>query len=283
MEYIIGIALLIVGFVIGIAIRGLIDKKRQIPEVYEGFENPAIENFLNQKEEEPLWDIVYVLRNDIDDSPEELRYSLRSLENFKYSKVWFAGGQSKFLQPDRVLPIDQRGLTKWDKVCYTLRQICENEEVSENFWLFNDDFFVMAPNKQYHAYTDGDLAFRILMLEDRLKKRSSYSSLLRECLMFLKRQGLPTVNYALHLPMLINKEKALEVLNLYPNISNFKNIYGNYVKAEAKLINDVKYSDNSRPIDKTLPYISTEEGSFLNGVVGDYIRESFPNKSRFEI
>ena len=283
MEYIIGIVLLIVGFAIGIAIRGLIDKKRQTPEVREKFENPAIENFLNQKEEEPLWDIVYVLRNDIDDSPEELRYSLRSLENFRYNKVWFAGGQPKFLRPDCALPIDQKGNTKWDKVCYTLRKICENEEISENFWLFNDDFFVMAPNKQYPAYTDGDLAFRVLMLEDRLKKRSSYSNLLRECLMFLKRQGLSTVNYALHLPMLINKEKALEVLNLYPNISNFKNIYGNYAGVEAKPINDVKYSDNSRPIDKTLPYVSTEEGSFLNGVIGDYIRESFSDKSRFEI
>lgn len=130
MEYIIGIALLIVGFVIGIAIRGLIDKKRQIPETCEKFENPAIENFLNQKEEEPLWDIVYVLRNDIDDSPEELRYSLRSLENFRYNKVWFAGGQPKFLRPDRALSIDQKGRNKWEKVCYTLRKICENEEIS---------------------------------------------------------------------------------------------------------------------------------------------------------
>lgn len=283
MEHIIGIVLLIVGLIIGIVIRGFIDKKEQTPKIHKEFENPAIENFLNQKEEEPLWDIVYVLRNDIDDSPEELRYSLRSLKNFKYDKVWFAGGQPKFLRPDRALPINQKGNTKWEKVCYTLRKICENEEISENFWLFNDDFFVMAPNKQYPAYTDGDLAFRILTLEDGQRGRTGYSNILRQCLFFLKQNNLPTTNYALHLPMLINKTKALEVLDAYPEIINFKNIYGNYTGVEPYYTSDVKYSDNSRPIDKTLPYLSSMERSFLNGVIGDYIRESFPNKSRFEI
>lgn len=36
------------------------------------------------------YDAVYILKNDID--PSELRYSLRSLENFPHGKVWFFKG-----------------------------------------------------------------------------------------------------------------------------------------------------------------------------------------------
>ena len=243
---------------------------------------PTIEE--EEEEKEERWDIVYVLKNDIDDGNySELRYSLRSLVNFPHRNVWFAGGQPERLKPDYSFPIDQKGTTKWEKVCYTLKKICENKEISENFWLFNDDFFVMAPNKQYHAYTDGDLAFRILTLEDRQRGRTKYSNILRQCLFFLKQNNLPTTNYALHLPMLINKIKALEVLDTYPEIINFKNIYGNYIGMEAYYTSDVKYSDNSRSIDKSSPYLSSMDRSFLNGAIGNYIRESFPEKSKYEI
>ena len=182
---------IIAGFELGYSLKLYLDYKK---EKIKLLSVPTIEE--NEEEEKDKWDIVYILKNDIDDDIEELRYSLRSLKNFTYNKVWFAGGQSQKLKPDKALSITQKGNTKWERVCYTLKQICENQEISENFWLFNDDFFVMAPNKQYNAYTDGDLAFRILNLEDTCRKRTGYSLLLRQCLFLLKENNLSTVIFS---------------------------------------------------------------------------------------
>ncbi len=245
-------------------------------------EDKIIFDFFEEKEKaDDKWDVVYVLKNNLD-SEEELRYSLRSLKNFKYNKVWFAGGQPKTLKPDCALPIEQKGSTITKKVRYTLEQVCRNENVSENFWLFNDDFYVMREGVQYPAYSDGDLAFLIVGYEDK-NGVNQYSRTLRECLWFLKKHWYPTVNYDLHTPMLINKEKALEVLEKYPDLNNFRSVYGNYVKLETRFTIDVKYSDNSRAIDRSTMYLSSGDRSFKNGLIGEYIRQQFPNKSRFEL
>lgn len=244
-------------------------------------EEQALVELEEKEEREKKWDVVYILKNDIDDRPRELIYSLRSLKNFSYDKVWFVGGQPKGLIPDRSFPLKQQGKDKWEKVIYSLRALCQNEDISENFWLFNDDFFIMHPHEQHPAYYDHDLAFRILTLED-LRGRITYSKMLRKCLFFLEKNNLPTKNYAVHIPMLINKTKALEVIDKFPLVKNFRNIYGNYFELEAIKCPDVKYSDNSREIDTNSNFLSTHERSFGSGKIGKYIRAQFPEPSRFE-
>lgn len=280
LEYIIGISILLFGFIFGFIFEFWMVKRKGKIEVPEKTEEKSIVRPSEKVKKEELYDIVYILKNDMDDV-EELRYSLRSLVNFKYKNVWFAGGKPKKISSDKYMPIQQKGKTRWERVSYTLKQVCQNEEISENFWLFNDDFFIMKPHKQVGAYFDGDLAYRILSLEDS-RGRTSYSKNLRKCLSCLINNGLPTKNYALHVPMLINKEKALEVLEKYPDITNFRNIYGNYLGLEAEKMEDVKYSDNSKNIDTNSIFLSTLERSFASGKIGKYIRENFPEPSRYE-
>lgn len=277
------------GIVISLAYKRLKEYKE------EKKKNLSISNYLRLKKEEQVlveleekeekekkWDIVYVLEDNPYNVSKELIYSLRSLKNFSYDRVWFVGGQPKGLIPDKSFPLKQQGKDKWEKVIYSLRAVCENEEVSENFWLFNDDFFVMKPHEQHPAYYDHDLAFRILTLED-VRGRITYSKMLRQCLFFLVKNNLPTKNYAVHMPMLINKKKALEVIDKFPDIKNFRNIYGNYVGLEAVQHNDVKYSPgNRREIDTNSIFLSSQERSFGAGRIGKYIREQFPEPSRFE-
>lgn len=84
-------------------------------------------------------DIVYILRSDILDT-QELTYSLRSLTNLQHGKVWTAGGRPPGIKPDNALEVKQQGETKWAKVAYTLRKVCNIKELSQEFYLFNDDF-----------------------------------------------------------------------------------------------------------------------------------------------
>ena len=86
-------------------------------------------------------DVVYILKKNTD--PQELIYSLRSLKNFPHRKVWFVGGQPDGLYPDGRIKHEQTGVTKWERVRSSLIKITECDEITDDFYLFNDDFFVM--------------------------------------------------------------------------------------------------------------------------------------------
>lgn len=112
-----------------------------------------------------MQDIVYFVK----DSPtnEELRYSLRSLANFPHGRVWFYGGCPDGLKPDQHIYVKQDQDNKWQNVNMMLRMVCSNDEVSKDFWLFNDDFFVMEKVEKPTNYHNGDLYKRIVQLEDK--------------------------------------------------------------------------------------------------------------------
>lgn len=226
-------------------------------------------------------DVVYILRNDIEG--DELRYSLRSLKNLPHDLVWFFGGEPKGLKPDMQMTMMQKGVSTWEKVCWTILQACRNESVSEDFYLFNDDFFVMKPVKEVPVYYDGTLLKRI---EDLKRKTgglgSLYSNELEKTREMLMQNHKKTYNYAVHIPMVINKGKALEVLNNFKRISMFRSVYGNYWNVGGRQMADVKITDSRQP-DKNATFISTSEHSFEKCAVGEYIRSVFGEKCEYEL
>ena len=226
-------------------------------------------------------DIVYVLKNDIE--PYELRYSLRSLKNFPHDKVWFFGGEPAFLKPDRIVYVKQKGGTPWARVSYTLRKVCENPEVSEDFYLFNDDFFIMKPLENYQPRYNGSLYQHAREIEERHNgKISGYTAHLRETARALEEKGYSTLNYAMHVPMLINKKKALEVLDEFPNIPMFRSLYGNKFSIGGVNTHDVKIMLIDKEPSHNAEMISTADNSFLVGKVGAYIKSQFPERCEYE-
>lgn len=226
-----------------------------------------------------MWDIVYFVKDTPDN--EELRYSLRSLDNFPHKKVCFYGGCPKGLKPDIHFEFKQDGKTKWDNVSMMLRSACNNDAITKNFWLFNDDFFIM--NKVLHPvnYFSGDLYKRIVQLEDKHGGITPYSSELRKMCEELEALGCGSKNYAIHYPMLINRQKALELLNTTDN-PMFRCLYGNYTNVKAEWTNDCKVISKVKEW-KGSNYLSTVDESFRDGRVGQQIRERFPNKCKYEI
>ena len=98
-------------------------------------------------------DVVYCLKNNV--SGEELRYSLRSLENLKgIRNVWFYGGCPNWAKNIRHVPTTQ-GNTKWWNTANMLNDISQNFELSNNFIWFNDDFFVLRPCDKLDYWRDG--------------------------------------------------------------------------------------------------------------------------------
>lgn len=228
------------------------------------------------------YDVVYMLKPDFINN--ELRYSLRSLENFPHADVWFVGGQPNELQPDKRLITSQFGETKWEKVRGMLAKVCINEDVSDDFWLFNDDFFILKPWKLGEAVYNGTLAEHIAHIESRHNDRAStYTKQLRECEKELKQSRLGTLNYAVHCPMLMNKEKLLETLRAFPDCPMFRSLYGNMWEIGGTQHKDCKIISRDVGLPEGADFVSTEDEAFDWGAVGTHLRGWFPDKCEYEL
>lgn len=100
----------------------------------------------------------------------------------------------------------------------------------------------------------------------------------------LERAGKGTKNYAVHKPILIDKAKALEVLDKFPDEPMFRALYGNYWDIGGVSNHDMKVLLKDYPVDKfkDWEFLSTQDDSFRDGTVGKYIRRMFNEKSRYE-
>lgn len=227
-------------------------------------------------------DIVYILKNNY--TSEELKYSLRSVcENFPFRKIWFYGGRPEGIEPDEYVEITQAGDTKWDKVTYTLRKICSNSDITEDFWLFNDDFYVMRKVKHLEPMIGGTLQARIRRIASKHGGvDSKYSAQLRRTAEILANYKLDTLDYAMHVPILINRAKGLRTLDKFKGFPMFRSLYGNHHRIGGVVINDVKIQDcNQVPTGDEI-LLSTNDRSFRAGEVGRYLRDRFNTECRYE-
>lgn len=228
-------------------------------------------------------DVVYVLKNgNWKTPPEELRLSLRSLCNFPVRKVWFIGGWPGGFMPDGVIKHKQEGATRYERVMDSISLACKQREISREFWLFNDDFFVLRKLEDPRNYDRGDLAEHVRELYRRHGYMSEYAKVLQETKNSLQETGKGTKDYTVHLPMLLDKEAALEALESAPGPVSFRCWYGNMVGLESETIRDVKISDVAQFPGKEWDYCSTSDGAFVNGNVGRYLRAKFKKPSRWE-
>jgi len=230
----------------------------------------------------PKFDIIYILREDI--TTEELKYSLRSVEkNFPHRLVWFVGGQPKGLKPDVRLSHRQEGETKWAKIRSSMWKAVNEDDLSDDFFLFNDDFFIMKPVKgKWKNFIDGTLKERCDEIRQNVHPwLNPYGRTLWKAEQELKSLGFPTMNYDVHLPMLFNKKLVKE--NIYKCSSpQMRSVYGNLTLSPYIKRPDVKvYDKETVPPDPD--FLSTSDEIFQDGKVGEYIRQQFPDPSIYEI
>lgn len=228
-------------------------------------------------------DIVYFVKN----APhnEELRYSLRSIEkNFPHATVWIYGFCPYELNTDRIVNVEQMEPTKWQNTRKLMAAACANDDITPDFWLFNDDFFIMKPITELPPLYDGDLITHI----EEIKARhggtaTTYARQLEHLVKTLKKAGYGTKNYAIHKPMLINRAKMRETLKKYPDEPMLRALYGNMHNIGGEPAKDCKIAAHLRPNTKDEAIISTDGYAFVNLDTGDYIRAQFPDKCKYEV
>lgn len=205
-------------------------------------------------------DIVYFVKESTRN--EELRYSVRSVcMNMPFKRIWFFGGCPPIMTPDVRIRVDQEGKTKWDRVRNMFKMACENKELTDNFILFNDDFFVMRPTNEIKPIYRSSLSEHIETIESAYwNKLTPYTKKLRETEEALKEMGCSTLSYELHTPFIFNKEKLLDIINKYPDMRCSRTVYGNLYNIGGEQHEDVKIFSDSPDFDyKTSQFLSTDD------------------------
>jgi hypothetical protein len=226
----------------------------------------------------PLPDIVYIVRPG--DRNHELRYSVRSLVNLPHGRVWIVGYKPTWLEGAEVIEVRSQGHVKHSNAKANLRAACEHPEVSEAFYYFNDDFFVMQSMETLPVFHRGTVTEVIAGYAS----RSAYIQYMEQTRDLLIERGIAEpLSYELHAPMLVSKHGMIEALALCSDPQHQeRTIFGNLQHIGGERVDDYKVYGRDGNWQEW-PFISTEDSVFRAYPVGHYIREQFPDPSPYEV
>lgn len=261
-----------------LAFRKLADKRHVIDIIY-----PNIEKFAQ-------W--------------EELRYSIRSLEknlrNIEF-KIWIVGDWPQWLDPEKAshIPCEFTGKTPRIDILHKHLAVIGNHDIHEEYFWMNDDIYLVNP-VQY-----ADMCLNVAINNLRVSKsifsrQTTWGRDVLHTYEVIKNAGLPTWNYAAHIPHRYEKQKVLQLIqefNMLEDPLEITILYYNYWFRDYYPYLDTLDTDNNQGfsvnrLNPSIPnleaqlrvkkYMNNGEGG-MGPVLQRYLEKLFPDKSRFEL
>jgi hypothetical protein len=228
-------------------------------------------------------DFVYICK---DGDNEELRYSIRSvMASFPDAKVWLVGGRPSWYTGDFIF-IQQRS-AKYINAVNNLKAICASEDISEEFVLMNDDFYIIKPIDSVETFHGGLLLDKINLYK-KISQKSGYIFKLEKTFDKLRDLGLKSpLDYELHLPMIMEKKK-LKITLKHGSDFLWRSMYGNLFNVGGVQIEDVKvYTEGPLTAksyqikNKEHRYLSSTDTSFRM-LYDNILKDLFKTKCTYE-
>lgn len=234
-------------------------------------------------------DIVYLVKECKENK--ELTYSLRSLVNLPHNRVFIVGGCPNNLNKSKLIHTAiLQTKSKYQNTTTNLQLICQNKALSDNFILMNDDFFILEPIKnpvQELNLCRGPIEEVIKDYARRYNNcYNDYLLGMKQTKIFLQDMCIANpLSYELHIPMILNKQKVLDMFKL-PHLESVKvihkrSLYGNLYMKDSTPINDVKVLKNYYYPLGSNKFLSTEDDSFER--VHPFLNNLFPDKGYYEL
>lgn len=263
------------------------------PSKEDGFECPESAAFA-QWHTQKMIDIVYVLGSGSKWNDNELRYSLRSIEqHFPHRNVVIVGERPDWLQniihiavPDGFANVKGG---KYKNVLRKIRAACLDDRVSDHFVLMNDDFFFLQDCNEIKPVANGTLADLIEYYEG--NERNQYLNMLKRTQKFLHKRGITDPeNYAVHYPIMYMKNKFLEIseqIDWLENAYSWRILYGNMynnqtVPREDPKVHSAETFKEWLQADHPIDFLSISDSVALDPTFQKWIELRFPNKSKYE-
>jgi len=220
-------------------------------------------------------DVVYPVasRPRSGSATDELRFSLRSLAHIPHDRVFIAGWKPEWVKNvTHVGTVQSKG--RWENAFRNMKAVLD--QVSEEFVLMNDDFFIMEPFDRIPVLHRGPMGT--------VGQNSSYQKARANVYRIAQTAGVEEpLSYELHVPFVYDRDLLKETLGHLngENIAGFqRSLYGNWNRIGGEYMADCKVTSN-RPVPD-VPFLSTSDASFRGGKIGKLIRERFPEPSPYE-
>jgi len=217
---------------------------------------------------------------------EELRYSIRSvLNSFPDANIWVVGGKPDWYTGNYIY-VDQNN-SKYNNAIANLNALCNSDLTPEEFFLMNDDFFILQKIDKINMLHGGFLSEKISRYQA-ITRSSSYIRKLFSTNDRLKKNNIKEpLDYELHVPMQMEKGKLKKIIDQYPELL-WRSMYGNTFNVGGTQSQDVKVygSHVVRSEKKGIDYqndifLSTDDISFKNVVLPEF-KSMFSTKSILE-
>lgn len=234
---------------------------------------------------------------------EELKYSLRSLEKNMTGvrfRIWIVGDLPEWINADEVnfIPVEYSGETPRIDILYKHLAVINHPDVNEEYFWMNDDIYLI--NKV--MYADLCLPMAVNDLNTKAQTLSPQTIWGRDNLSTLKllqREGLPTLNYAVHIPHRFEKSKVKHLADRFNMLTDaivLEQIYYNYWFKDflpywctLDLRNNQGFCinrpypnwENMKAQMKVKKYLNNSEAG-MSEEIKTVIKKLFPDKSRFE-
>lgn len=213
---------------------------------------------------------IVITYQETTDKGEELRYALRSLKNITNwnGEVFVVGGREDWFT-DKIthIPMKRAAGLKHRDLYIKMRKMIRTKEIANDFIYMNDDMYIMEkmPIKNLNQGEIKRYAGNKGWLK--IKQRTRH---------WLHNHGYETpLDYDLHTPMIFNKKKLAEALDIveaeHPDFEiQVRSVYGNMHKLGGEYYEDGKYRWDA-------PITSTNEASHLIN-----IKDKLPEPSPYE-
>lgn len=239
-------------------------------------------------------DIVYVFKAGSVWQDNELRYSLRSIDQyFDHRDVFIVGDLPDWIQ--NVNHIDVKDVFakvhggKFKNVIRKIIGACQDDRVSEDFVLMNDDFFFLKKTDGIVPYASGSL--QSLINRYGANDRNQYLNALKRTMRLLNKAGISDpVNYAVHYPIVFNKKKFLQLtdeVDWQEKPASWRTLYGNLFKIGEVERTDPKISSLEAleiflQKDDYGDFLSISDNIALDQRFQFWIEMQLPHKSKYE-
>jgi hypothetical protein len=236
-------------------------------------------------------DVVVPVR--LGERNEELRHALRSVAaNLPHGRVWLAGHMPTWVRGCGHVPSPQGG-TKHMNTWRSIAAACEDRRVSEEFVLWNDDFYLMRPLGGPPPVLHRGTVREYLEGLPQNVRRSAYHRGLAATAEILIRLGVPDpLCYELHVPMPMTKSGLLAARRaaLAPGMPPSqalqpRTLVGNLSGLGGERAEDVKVcSPHDPPPPPTWDprFLSSGDASWGRHPALRAVEEAFPEPCRYE-
>jgi hypothetical protein len=223
-------------------------------------------------------DVVYPFKRQ--GRNEELRYSLRSLSNLPHDQVYISGDNAHWTRNVVHIPVPQTG-QKPENSLRNIVEACKRPELSDDFILMNDDFFIMSPQQEVPHYHRGSLQ-EYLATFDRAK--GAYYQLAFDTYELLRSLGIEDpLFYGIHIPTVLNKHRVLELVERFNGKPiMLRTLYHNIYQTGGIEREDVKKRAFGESFNER-DFLSTSDAIGRSAVFRTVIQEAFPAPCYYEL